>query len=257
MVTFRPENRLSKKFLPDLVSIMSIRFCHSLLTAALPLLTLASCAKHTSLVAEMTPRSVKAVNLEETISRRDEVMMVYSMISYDAKNKPVSVVNGGWGIASMQKDQFIDLQKAGSTKALPIHLELPRNGRLVASIVLIEIDDYDRAKQALERIRRIHNIVSGPASLLLTATEVLTPLKYVTAGLIASGIGLQLLDHFDTDDLLGQSSIEINEAYLREKKQRFIHVPAVFSGRNLRDNFEYKLDYDVTLKTMKILPVRQ
>jgi hypothetical protein len=219
--------------------------------------TLTGCSRQTSLMAELTPSSLKAVNLEETLSRRDELMMAYSMTSYDATNKAVSVVNGGWGVESMQKGQQLDLKAAGPAKALPISLELPRNGRIVASLVLIEIDDYDRAKHMLDKVRRVHNLVSGPAALVATATEVLTPLKYVAAGLMASGIGLQLVDHLDDDDLLGQSSVELHEADLRKKKQRFVHVPAVFTGRNLRDAFDYRLDYDIVLKTVKIRPVRQ
>ncbi|WP_338876602.1 hypothetical protein WBJ53_13190 [Spirosoma sp. SC4-14] len=221
------------------------------------LVQIVSCSPQPSILAELAPRSLKAVDLEETLSRHDEVMMAYSLTSYDASNKAISVVNGGWGVVSIQKGEQLDLQKASSIKAQPIHLELPRNGRIVASLVLIEVDDYNRAKQMLDKVRRIHNIVSGPAALVVTATEVLTPLKYVAAGLAASGIGLQLIDHLDDDDLLGQSSIELNEAELRKRKQRLVHVPAVFSGRNMRDSFEYRLDYDVVLKAMKIRPVRQ
>lgn len=218
---------------------------------------LMSCARQPTITAELIPRSLKAVNLEETLSQQDELMMAYSMTSYDAQNKPVSVVNGGWGVESVRKGQQLSLQQPGTNRALPISLELPRNGRIVASLVLIEVDDYNRAKQTLDRVRRVHNMVSGPASLLLTATEVLTPLKYVAAGLAASGIGLQLLDQLDDDDLLGQSSVDIHEAELRRTKQRIINVPAVFTGKNLGDAFDYRLEYTLELKTLKIRPVHQ
>ncbi|MFD2572996.1 hypothetical protein ACFSUS_20305 [Spirosoma soli] len=211
-----------------------------------------SCSRQTTLTAVLTPRTLKAVNLEETVSRRDELMMAYSLTSYDAQNKPVGVVNGGWGVESAQKGQQVDLRAAQ-----PISLALPKNGKIVASLVLIEVDDYNQAKQMLDQIRQVHNVVSGPAAFLVTATEILTPLKYVTAGLAASGIGLKLADQFDDDDLLGQSSVELNEAEMRQKKQRFVRVPAVFTGQNLRDAFEYQLEYDVTLNVMKIQPTRQ
>ncbi|MFD2933650.1 hypothetical protein [Spirosoma flavum] len=214
------------------------------------------CARQPILTAELTPRSLKAVNLEETISQRDELMMAYSLTSYDAQNKAVAVVSGGWGVETVQKNQQLDLQTIPH-QAKSITLELPRNGRIVASLVLIEIDDYNRAKQTLTKIQKIHNLVSVPAGLLLTATEVLTPLKYVAAGLVASGVGLQLLDKLDNDDLLGQSSVELRETDVRQKKQRFVRVPAVFTGQNLKDSFDYRLEYDITLKSVKIRPVRQ
>ncbi|WP_460975266.1 putative periplasmic lipoprotein [Spirosoma knui] len=228
----------------------------SCLLCLIPMLAFVGCARQPALTAELAPRSLKAVNLEETVSRRDELMMAYSLTSYDAANKPVAVVNGGWGVETVQKGQTLDLQASGPRQAQPIQLELPRNGKIVASLVLIEVDDYNRAKQLLEQVRKVHNLVSGPAAFLITATEVLTPLKYVAAGLAASGVGLKLVDQLDDDDLLGQSSMEIAEAQFRQKKQRFVRVPAIFTGQNLRDAFEYRLEYDITLKTVKIRPVR-
>ena len=213
-----------------------------------------SCVRQPSLTAELVPRSLTAMNLEETLGN-DEVMMAYSLTSYDAQNKPVGVVNGGWGVETVKKGQQLNLQTTGPAKS--IQLALPKNGKIVASLVLIEVDDYNQAKQTLAKIQKIHNIVAVPVGLLLTATEVLTPLKYVSAGLVASGIGLQLMDKLDDDDLLGQSSVELHESALRQKKQRFVHVPATFSGQHLRNSFEYQLTYDVTLKTVKIQPDRQ
>ena len=110
-----------------------------------------------------------------------------------------------------------------------------------------------QAEQMLTKVRKIHNLVSAPAALLLTATEVLTPLKYVAAGLAAAGVGIKLIDQFDSDDLLGQSSIELKEQDLRKPDtRRLIQVPARFSGRHLRDTFMYELDYTILLKTVTI-----
>lgn len=231
------------------------------------LVQISGCRRQPVLMAELVPRSILAENLEETLSGRDELMMAYSLTSYDAQNKPASVVNGGWGVEPMKKGQTLDLQSTGVRSderssgehqpAKPIQLTLPRNGKIVASLVLIEVDDYNQARQTLAKIQKIHNLVAVPVGLLLTATEVLTPLKYVSAGLIASGIGLQLLDKLDDDDLLGQTSVELHEADLRKKKQRFVRVPAAFAGHNMRDSFAYQLTYDVMLKTVKMQVDRQ
>lgn len=226
------------------------------------LVQLTGCARQPVLTAELVPRSIVAENLEETLSGRDELMMAYSLTSYDAQNKPVGVVNGGWGVEPVRKGQTLDLQASAPHAdehnpverqiAKPIQLALPRNGKIVASLVLIEVDDYNQARQTLGKIQKVHNLVAAPVGLLLTATEVLTPLKYVSAGLIASGIGLQILDKLDGDDLLGQTSVELHEADLRKRKQRFVRVPAAFAGRNMRDSFAYRLTYDVLLKTVTI-----
>jgi hypothetical protein len=222
------------------------------LAACVLALAFCACTSPKPLTAELAPHSLRAVNLEETVSQRDELMIAYSMTSYDAQNKPVGVVNGGWGVETVRKGQQVDLHTAK-----PISLALPKNGKIVASLVLIEVDDYNRANQLLDQLRRVHNIVSGPASFLLTATEVLTPLKYVAAGLAASGIGIKLVDQLDDDDLLGQSSVELRDAELRQKKQRLVHVPTEFTGQNLRDSFTYQLEYNVSLQTAQIQPIRQ
>ena len=223
------------------------------------LIAFTACTAPKALMAELQPRSLKAVNTEETLSRRDEVMLAYSMTAFDAQNKPVSVVNGGWGVEAMKQGQQRNLQQestptTGSPEmALPISITLPRNGRVVVSVVLIEVDDMAQAEQMLTKVRKIHNLVSAPAALLLTATEVLTPLKYVAAGLAAAGVGIKLIDQFDSDDLLGQSSIELKEQDLRKPDtRRLIQVPARFSGRHLRDTFMYELDYTILLKTVTI-----
>lgn len=231
------------------------------------LIQVSGCTRQPTLTAELVPRSIVAENLEETLSGRDELMMAYSLTSYDAQNKPVGVVNGGWGVEPVKKGQTLDLQAIGLHSdehnsvehqlAKPIQLTIPKNGKMVASLVLIEVDDYNQARQTLAKIQKIHNLVAIPVGLLLTATEVLTPLKYVSAGLVASGIGLQLLDKLDDDDLLGQTSVELHEADLRKKKQRFVRVPAAFAGRNMSDSFAYQLTYDVMLKTVNMQPDRQ
>lgn len=223
----------------------------------LVMLVQTACTSQKSLTAELQPRSLLAVNLEETVSRRDELMMAYSLTSYDAQGKPAGVVNGGWGVETVRKGDRLELAGSGPKQAKPISIPLPRNGRIVASLVLIEVDDYNRANQLLDQVRRVHNIVAGPAAFLVTATEVLTPLNYVAAGLAASGVGLKLVDQFDDDDLLGQSSADLREADLRANKQRFVRVPAQFTGQNMRDAFAYQLEYDVLLKSAQIRPVRQ
>ncbi|WP_019987093.1 hypothetical protein [Rudanella lutea] len=209
-----------------------------------------ACAPKSVLTAEMQPRSLKALNLEETLSRRDEVMLAYALTAYDANNRAVSVVNGGWGVASVRKNEEIALAK----QAQPLQLTVPKNGRVVASVVLIEVDDTGQAQTILNQIRQIHNVVSVPAGLLLTATEVLTPLKYITAGLTAAGLGVKLVDQFDDDDLLGQSSAQLNERELSAGNITTTDrtITADLTGTNLRDTYAYQLRYDVRLKRVKL-----
>ncbi|KAB7727988.1 hypothetical protein F5984_19730 [Rudanella paleaurantiibacter] len=212
-----------------------------------------ACAPKTVLTAEMQPRTIKALNLEETLSQRDEVMLAYALTAYDANNRAVSVVNGGWGVSSVRKNEEIALAQ----KAQPLQLNVPKNGRVVASVVLIEVDDAGQAQTMLNQIRQIHNVVSVPAGLLLTATEVLTPLKYITIGLTAAGLGVKLVDQFNDDDLLGQSSAELNEKDLVSGTTTSRTISANLTGTNLRDTYAYQLQYDVRLKRVKMTVARR
>ncbi len=216
------------------------------------LLLLASCAAPRPLTAELKPNSLKANNLEETLSRRDEVMLAYSLVSYDAQNKAVGVVNGGWGVQSMAKGTLADL-----SQAMSVRLPMPKNGRIVASIVLIEVDDYNKASDLVGKIRSANTLVSAPVGLLLSGVEALTPLKYVSAGLAAAGMGLQFANQLDDDDVLGQSSVELTDAALKKSRRQMMRVPAHFTGKHLRDSYDYELTYDLTLKNVKIGPSGQ
>lgn len=213
---------------------------------AIPFL-LASCAAPKPLTAELKPNSLKANNLEETLSRRDEVMLAYSLVSYDAKNKAVGVVNGGWGVQAVRKGQSANL-----TDAQPVRLPLPQGGKIVASVVLLEVDDYNQASALVGKIQRVSTMVSVPAGVLLSGAEILTPLKYVSAGLAAAGLGLQFANQLDDDDVLGQSSVTLTDAEVRGSSKRAMRVPVRFAGTHLRDAFDYELTYDLLLKKVKI-----
>jgi hypothetical protein len=212
-------------------------------------LLLASCAAPRTLTAELKPTSLKANNLEETFSRADEVMLVYSLVSYDAQDKPTSVVSGSWGVQIMKVGQ-----QANLANAQVVRLPMPKQGRIVASMILIEVDNYAKASELIGKIQRVNGVVSVPVGLLLSGAEALTPLKYVTAGLTAAGVGLQVAGRLDTDDVLGQSSVEWTAADVARFPKRAMHVPARFTGAHLRDRYDYELSYDLLLKTVKIEP---
>jgi len=212
---------------------------------------LTGCAAPTVYMTEMRLRSLKANNLEETVSQRDELMIAYSLSAFDSKGQLVGVANHAWGVESVRKGAVI-----GFTSQPPVEIQLPKDGKVVASMVLIEVDDYQSAQGLIDRIRKVNGWVQVPASagILLLGTEMLTPLKYVTTALAAAGLGVQLADRLDNDDLLGQSQVELKDADVRQKKQTYVRVPARFTGENVRDAFDYQLEYDVQLRQVKLKP---
>lgn len=198
----------------------------------------------------MKLNNLKAINLEETISRKDELMMTWSLTAFDSKNRLVGVASSAWGVEKVKKGAVLSFENQA-----PVQLAIPKGGKIVASLVLIEVDDYTQSQQFIKRIRDINGWIQVPVGFFELGAELLTPLKYVTTALTAAGLGVQLTDRLDKDDVLGQSSVELKDSSDdRKKKESVVHVPARFSGKHLRDSFEYEVEYDIQLKRMKIKP---
>jgi len=208
-------------------------------------LLLPGCRK--PLAAELRLKSLKANDLEESLSRNDEVMLAYSLTAFDHTNQLVGVVNNAWGVQTMT--QGLTATLAGQP---PVQIQIPKGGKVVASLVLIEVDNYAEAQAMVTRIQRVNRWVQVPAGFLALGVQALTPLKYVTMGLTAAGLGVQLADRLDDDDLLGQSSVELRDAELQKSGQKLIRVPARFRGENLRDSFDYQLEYDLALRRVRL-----
>lgn len=215
------------------------------------ILVLSACSSQKPLTAEMKPGSLKAINLEETITQRDELMMTWSLTAFDSRNNLVGVASGAWGVETVKKGAVLAFEKQ-----TPVQVTIPKGGKVVASLVLIEVDDYSQAQQLIKRIRDVNGWIQVPVGFFELGVELLTPLKYITTALTAAGLGIQFTDRLDKDDILGQSSVELRDTPgSRQKKESVMHVPARFTGRHLRDSFEYEVEYDIQLKRMKIKPV--
>ncbi|MGV3560818.1 hypothetical protein [Larkinella arboricola] len=215
------------------------------------LLGLSACSSQKPLTAEMKPTSLKAINLEETLSRRDELMMTWSLTAFDSHNNLVGAASSAWGVETVKKGATLLFDKQA-----PVQISIPKGGKVVASLVLIEVDDYSQAQQLIKRIRDINGWIQVPVGFFALGVELLTPLKYVTTALTAAGLGIQFTDRLDKDDVLGQSSVELRDTPdSRKKPESVMHIPARFTGRHLRDSFEYVVEYDIQLKRMKIKPV--
>ncbi|RRB06472.1 hypothetical protein [Larkinella rosea] len=157
---------------------------------------------------------LKAVNLEETISRKDELMMTWSLTAFDSQNRLVGVASSAWGVEKVKKGAVLSFENQA-----PVQLAIPKGGKVVASLLLIEVDDYTQAQQFIKRIRDVNGWIQVPVGLFEIGSELLTPLKYVTTALTAAGLGIQLTDRLDKDDILGQSSVEVKDSSKDPKKK--------------------------------------
>jgi len=194
--------------------------------------------------------SLKALDLQETLTRKDELLMAYTLTTFDASDKAVAVTTGSWGIQEAKTGQ-----EFRESAFQPIEIPLPKNGKVVATVVLIEVDDYAQAQKTLTEIRKYHDFIKVPAALAELADVALTPLKYLSLGLSAAGVGFQMADRLDDDDLLGQSSIELS--YQQAQASPVFNVPLTFKADHLGSSYHYELNYDLRTQTIRVRPQRR
>jgi hypothetical protein len=188
----------------------------------------------------LQPQSLKANSLEEIVDRKDEILLAYALSAFDEKNQLVSTQNGAFGVEKIQKGQVV-----GTDRFVPVSLPVPVRGRLVATIALIEVEDYAQSQQFVDRVRKVTGLAGGAAT-LLQATELSNPIGYLLLSLQAAGIALQNTKYFDADDVLGTDTFTIPGDQLR--KPALFRIPKRFRGTQRLSRYDYELTYEVTLR---------
>jgi hypothetical protein len=186
-------------------------------------------------------KSLKAINLEEELTFADEVVLTYSLTAVDENNKVVQVANGSWGVESMKKGQTVLGDKFKN-----IELQIPLKGKVLSSVILTEIDDYQKAQGLVKKINEVGGLGKIPA-MFISLGEFETPLAVVFASLQAAGIGLKAAEKFDQDDLLGQSTFDLNVSTISDK-QKMYPMNLIFEGEHLKNKFKYELVYELKIK---------
>ena len=197
-------------------------------------------AKKPDQFAVFQVKSLKAINLEEELTFADEVVLTYSLTAVDENNKVVQVANGSWGVESMKKGQIVL-----GNKFKIIELQIPLKGKVLSSVVLTEVDDYHKAQTLVKKINEVGGLGKIPA-MFITLGEFETPLAVVFASLQAAGIGLKAVEKFDQDDLLGQSTFDLNVSTISDK-QKMYPINLIFEGEHLRNKFKYELIYELQI----------
>lgn len=191
-------------------------------------------------IVELTIQSIEAIDLEEDLSFADEVSLTYALTLVDENKKIIKVINSSWGVESLKKGQIV---KADKFKK--IALVIPEKGTLLSSVILMEIDDYEKAANTIKKINELGGLAKIPATIINIA-EYETPLAIVFAGLQAAGLGLKVAERFDQDDLLGQSTFELKLDSL-SSTQKSYPVNLIFEGEHLKNTFRYKLTYELKI----------
>jgi hypothetical protein len=209
-----------------------------LLLAILFSLLLGAC-KPTQFAVTLQPQSLKAIDLEETLTGADEVMLVYSLTAVNAQNQLIGTKNQVWGVEKITKNQVI-----GQEKLISVHLDVPAKGQIQANVILIEIEDYQKAQQLIDKLRKANGLATIPM-MALEVGEAATPLRYVTLALSLVGESLKYANYIDTDDLLGEHQYLLDAERLKKNGFR-LRIPVTFKDKHLAETYEYQLVYELT-----------
>ena len=211
----------------------------------LALLSACTAKRIGSVNANMNILSLKANNIEETISRQDEISLTYSLSVYNKKGKLYSVVNGVWGITTMKTgDQY------AKEAFQPLEVVIPEGGSIKMAVALTEIDDYEQAKKLVAQAKNIANQIRFPDIVEAVAPRVETAITLLRTTFTVAGVAVDVVGFFDNEDLVGQDLHQISASSIA-KGNRYFKVPLVFKGRNFGDSYEYTLEYDLLLKDLR------
>lgn len=195
--------------------------------------------------AQMQVKSLQATDLQEDLSFADELTLAYSMTVVNENNLVTQTVNGSWGVQKVKKKQLI-----AENEFKPIEIIIPEKSKLLTSVVLVEVDDYEKAKKTVAQINELGGLAQIPAT-LIELGSMDTPLSLILLGLKATGTGLKIIDHFDKDDVLGQNTFTLTQEDLK-KGQTLYSIPLTFKGgKTFVNTYHYDLAY---LLKISLLP---
>lgn len=185
----------------------------------------------------LMPAELTAISIQEKLTRYDELMLAYSVSVLNEKNELISTAHMAWGVQKARKGDRFDVFQ-------PVKVEVPPGARMVATAVLMEIEDYSKAQKLVGQIRK-YTGMAGSAAALLEVGELTNPIGYLVMSLQAAGIALDHSDKLDANDVLGTWSLNRKE---EELVTGVVHIPVRFEKSARFDNYRYDAKFRVSVR---------
>ncbi len=192
------------------------------------------------IITSLSINTLKANEIEEKISGADEILMTYSLFSFDENNQPINAQHGSFGVEKMTSGTNISPQKIS-----PLSITLPSKGKIVASLVLMEIDDYEKAQKIIQKLTLANGLGQIPA-MFLQIGEAATPLKYLSWAIMGADASVKGLKYFDGNDILGQFKTELQIENLKIGQN--ITIPIKFNDKNYLNHYDYEINLSIGIK---------
>ena len=178
----------------------------------------------------------------------DELTLVYSLSSYDDKGTLISVNNGYWGTRTIAEGSLIKANEFDQIK-----VQIPREGKVIASLALIEIDDY-KGERRIAQVKSRTKAERQPKYLQVTSfadDQHLSPLQLISNSLGIAGYKNFISKHLtvSTNDDLGGTKkvIEASDLTKIQNQAKGILETVELDGRQINENYLYLLKYGLNV----------
>lgn len=176
----------------------------------------------------------------------DELTLVYSLSAYDAKGTLISVNNGYWGTRTIAQGTLIKGEEFD-----PIRVRIPREGKVIASLSLLEIDDY-KGERRIAQVKSRTKKERQPSYMRVTSfadDQNLSPLQLVSQSLAIAGYKNFTSKHLTlstNDDLGGTKKVlEAPDLDRIQKQPRGPQETVELDGRQINEDYLYVLKYNL------------
>jgi hypothetical protein len=202
------------------------------------------------LVAQLTVNSLLARQVQEQgilgAQEGDELTLVYSLKSYDGSGNLLAVNNGFWGTRTILEGTTIP---AGEFDKISVRV--PADGKIIAALSLIEIDDY-KGERRIGRIRSHTKAERQPKALThstFAADQHLPPLQLIGNALRIAGYRNFNARHLNlslNDDLGGDKKLLEGDDLTRlQSKPASGQSTLELDGKQVNESYFYVLKYNL------------
>jgi hypothetical protein len=133
----------------------------------------------------------------------------------------------------------------------PIKIYVTYGNGLWVSFLLLETEDYSKAKKYSDKVHKWAGRVQNGAEVASLidpsgiSLEVAGAAEFIKWTAKASNLGTQLVGWLDGDDTLGNPKLYYSPSWLKEKAGKPVSFTSTFSGKNNGDKFLYKMEYQI------------
>jgi hypothetical protein len=203
-----------------------------------------------AMVVQLKVNSLQAKSVQEKgvlgSQDGDELTLVYALQAYDERGALVAVNTGYWGTRTIAEGSMIPAAEFDK-----ISVRVPKDGKVLAALALLEIDDY-KGERRIAQVKSRTRVERQPSFMQATSfneDQHLAPLELITKALAVAGYRNFMSKHLTVstnDDLGGTKKVmETTDLSRIMSGGRAGQETVELDGSQVNENYFYVLKYDL------------